>query len=241
MFVPVKQWTDLKGYRLILNYKGLPYKTEWVEYPDIEALCKKLGVPPGGAHADGTPFYTLPVIHDKSTNTSISESMAIAHYLDKTYPHTPSVIPAGTGALQAATEFALQQAFLGHLLPVIVLPNLKQLNPCSQGFYRRAREADLGRLEDLAPTAASQDEAWKKVQDGLSKVAKWMERFEDGQEGKFIMGDSMSFVDCIIAARLLWMKKVLGDKSPQWMQVMTWDGGRWARYIGRFQKYEIVH
>lgn len=28
--------------RLILNYKGIDYKTEWVEFPDIEPKMKSL-------------------------------------------------------------------------------------------------------------------------------------------------------------------------------------------------------
>jgi hypothetical protein len=28
--------------RLILNYKGIDYKTEWVEFPDVEPKMKSL-------------------------------------------------------------------------------------------------------------------------------------------------------------------------------------------------------
>lgn len=31
--------------RLALNYKGLPYKTEWVEYPDLKSRFMELGIP----------------------------------------------------------------------------------------------------------------------------------------------------------------------------------------------------
>lgn len=32
--------------RMALNYKKLPYTTEWVEYPDIAPKFKQLGIPP---------------------------------------------------------------------------------------------------------------------------------------------------------------------------------------------------
>lgn len=227
--------------RLILNYKGLAYRTEWMEFPEIETLCKKLGVGPGGIQKDGTPFYTLPVIHDEKTGRSVSDSMPIARYLDEAYPDTPRVMPASTFALQVATEFALQQAFMSAVLPVIVVPNLKQLNTYSREFYRNARETDLGKLEDLAPTAASADETWKSVQDGLSKVAKWMGSAPNDQERSFFMGDAPTFADFVIAARLVWMKRVLGHDSERWKQLMSWDDKRWERFMEKIEKYEIVY
>jgi hypothetical protein len=43
--------------RLALNYKRLPYRVEYISYPDIESTLKKFGVPPTSEKA---PQYTLP-------------------------------------------------------------------------------------------------------------------------------------------------------------------------------------
>ncbi|KAK0452716.1 uncharacterized protein EV420DRAFT_1630370 [Desarmillaria tabescens] len=82
-----KAWSpNVWKARYVLNYKGLPYRTEWVDSPTSKP-------------SDGVaPHYTLPLLHDHSTGASVSESAAIARYLDKTYPETPVVIPAGTNA-----------------------------------------------------------------------------------------------------------------------------------------------
>ncbi|PSR72266.1 hypothetical protein PHLCEN_2v11858 [Hermanssonia centrifuga] len=105
------------GYgRYSLNYKGLPYRTEWVEYPDIEVLCIRIGAPPTSTK-HGRPRYTLPVIYDPSTNSVISDSVDIAKYLDETYPDTPKLLPAGTEAFQAM--------FLDSVWPSIGFPALK--------------------------------------------------------------------------------------------------------------------
>ena len=39
--------------RYCLNIKGIPYKTVWVEYPDIEGVLKKLGGGSSGRWAGG--------------------------------------------------------------------------------------------------------------------------------------------------------------------------------------------
>ncbi|KAF8994799.1 hypothetical protein BDQ17DRAFT_1524749 [Cyathus striatus] len=85
--------------RYILNYKNLPYKTIYLEYPDIETTSKNLGIPPTATKVDGSPYYTLPAIHDSSTNKALADSLRIAQYLDATYPDTPAVVMKGTKCL----------------------------------------------------------------------------------------------------------------------------------------------
>jgi glutathione S-transferase len=75
--------------RVELNYKGIPYRTEGNEFPDIEPLSKKLGIEPTNHNPDGSALYTLPAIHDSSTGVYIADSTAIAEYLEKTYPSFP--------------------------------------------------------------------------------------------------------------------------------------------------------
>ncbi|KAF7320563.1 hypothetical protein HMN09_00140300 [Mycena chlorophos] len=53
--------------RYALNFKGLEYTTMWLEYPEIEDACKAIGGKPTRNKPDGTPLYTLPMIHDLNT------------------------------------------------------------------------------------------------------------------------------------------------------------------------------
>jgi hypothetical protein len=55
------------GRRYSLNYKGIPYKTVWLEYEEIEPFSKRLGALPTSNKPDGRPHYTLPMIHDPAT------------------------------------------------------------------------------------------------------------------------------------------------------------------------------
>ncbi|KAL0961286.1 hypothetical protein HGRIS_006246 [Hohenbuehelia grisea] len=43
--------------RFALNYKGLPFKTVYVEFPDIEKVCKKIGAAPTSLKPNGDPLY----------------------------------------------------------------------------------------------------------------------------------------------------------------------------------------
>ena len=67
-------------HRIALNYKRLPYRTEWVEYPDIEATLRAIGGAPTAKVSlnDGSggkkDHYTLPAIHDSHTNAVITDS-----------------------------------------------------------------------------------------------------------------------------------------------------------------------
>ncbi|KAF8979309.1 hypothetical protein BDQ17DRAFT_1215757, partial [Cyathus striatus] len=98
--VPGQAWSPTNWkVRFILNYKQLEYKTEWIEYPDIEAFCKQHGIPPTATKLDGTGYYTLPAIHDEKTGIYKADTIPIAQYLDMTYPDTPAVIPSGTETL----------------------------------------------------------------------------------------------------------------------------------------------
>ncbi|KAJ7483558.1 hypothetical protein FB451DRAFT_1234964 [Mycena latifolia] len=66
--LPNKCWSpNTWKTRYALNFKGIPYKTSWVEYPDIEPLSREVGAAPTRNKPDGRPHYTLPMIHDPST------------------------------------------------------------------------------------------------------------------------------------------------------------------------------
>lgn len=93
--------------RFALNIKGLPYRTEWVEYPDIAPLIKSFGLPP---NLNSYMPYTLPTIYDPRTKRAIMDSMEIAKYLDDEYPETPAVLPKEVRAYQVSSIRLLLQS-----------------------------------------------------------------------------------------------------------------------------------
>ncbi|TFY64395.1 hypothetical protein EVG20_g5963 [Dentipellis fragilis] len=96
--LPDKAWSPNPWKaRLVLNAKGIPYQTVWVEYPNIAGLCKRIGAEHTEMRPNG-PHYTLPVVQDPNTGAIVSDSFKIAQYLDKTYPDTIRLVPDGTAA-----------------------------------------------------------------------------------------------------------------------------------------------
>ncbi|CAG8206029.1 unnamed protein product [Penicillium salamii] len=74
--------------RLALNFKNIPHQTTWVPLPNITKVRTNLGIPACRKFADGTDFYTLPILTDPTTSAKLGDSFDIAIYLHKQYPNS---------------------------------------------------------------------------------------------------------------------------------------------------------
>ncbi|KAA1474762.1 hypothetical protein DENSPDRAFT_841391 [Dentipellis sp. KUC8613] len=232
--LPYKAWSPNPWKaRLALDAKGIPYRTVWVEYPQIADLCKRIGAEHTQIRPDG-PHYTLPVVQDPNTGAVVSDSFKIAQYLDKTYPDTVRLIPDGTAAFQAMFIDVTSQKIMFPMLKTFIEKIATLLNPSSSEYFRRTREAALGaKLEEIAPQGPARDAVWKEVLDGMSLVSKW----EAESKGDFIMGETVSFADLAILGLLQWVKVMEGEESKEWKDVMNADGGRWERLYQALEKW----
>ncbi|THH14510.1 hypothetical protein EW146_g5822 [Bondarzewia mesenterica] len=222
--------------RLALNMKGLSHKTVWVEYPDIENLCKSIGAEPTGSMVP----YTLPVIHDSKTGAVVSESFKIAQYLDKTYPSAVTLVPQGTGTFQAMIADIAVQKIGFNLLFMLGMPTLQLLPPRSAAYYRHTRELFFKKkIEEWAPGEEEKNALWKKTLEGFAEIHKWI---DFGGEGKvFMMGDSPTFSDTVIVAFLATLRRTLPESEKgKWEELMVVDDGRWAKLADAFAKWEAV-
>jgi glutathione S-transferase len=226
--LPDQAWSpNVWKVRYALNIKRIPYETVWVEYPDIEPLAVRFSIKSTNRRPNGQPFYTLPIIHDPSTDVTLSDSLDIIAYLDRTYPGTPTLLPTGSHVFQAAFEPAMLAA-LGVAEYAIMLPAThKIINAASQEFFWRTKGMAQLNLEE---------DNWKKLEDGLGTVDGWLKRKEETQ--KYIAGDAISFADISLAARLLWPKKVFGEKSEEWQRISGWHGGRWGGLVEALKEFE---
>ncbi|KAF5342899.1 hypothetical protein D9758_015416 [Tetrapyrgos nigripes] len=219
--------------RYCLNYKGLPYKTIWVEYPDIDRVCAGIGAP-SSVKPNGKPGHTLPTIQDDSTGAVISDSFLIAEYLDKTYPDKP-LFPARSRPLQAAFTSHFISSTIMPFRPFVMPAAGKLLNPPSEAYYRAMREETYGvKMEEITPKGEARVVEWKKFEDALTNVDKYI------GEGRFMMGDTISFADFLIAALLMWGKVSFGTSSDEWKDMSRWNNGRWANLLQALEEYATV-
>ncbi|KAJ6186291.1 hypothetical protein N7519_007592 [Penicillium mononematosum] len=147
--------------RLMLNYKNIPYKTIFLEFPDIEPTLKELGLVPG--ESTSGPKYTVPAIQHVPTSTYIMDSLPIAQFLESTYPVPPVPLTSELGReIETKARSVLGKAIYSSVMP----REIRILSPRSQEYFRRTREASLGhRLEDLLD-GDKEDRVW----DGVSEV-----------------------------------------------------------------------
>ncbi len=79
---------DYGAARAALNFKGVPYTTQWIEFPDLAATWKSLGIPPN-TPSECRFEYSCPTV--KLPDVSyVMESGNIAKALEKLQP-TPSL------------------------------------------------------------------------------------------------------------------------------------------------------
>ncbi|KAF9441756.1 hypothetical protein P691DRAFT_812082 [Macrolepiota fuliginosa MF-IS2] len=224
---PGKAWSlNTWKIRYILQFKRIAFETRWVEYPDIERICRAHGIVPTRFKADGSLHYTCPAIVDRSTGAALAESALIADYLDETYPNTPKAFPAASTGLQFA--FAEVHDFkFGPGWPLIAPAVAKILNPHSAEYFIRTRSERFGKpLDELITTeeerlrtlAKFQTEFWAIIEGWYSKT-----------QGPFLMGGIVSYADFIIASDVRFLAAVWGEESKNWEEFRSWHDGKWVK------------
>lgn len=226
---------------IALNYKGLAYRTEWVEASDIEAVLKPLGVEPNPPTAYAP--YTLPAIYDPRTRSTIMESTKIATYLDETYPDTPALLSPTTRVLQHAFLDALNTTVQQPCSMLTLHPCIGKLNPPSQAFWQKKLEGIFGPLEDISPPGSEKRaQQWAAVEKGFETLSSWFNAAGDdrllllggGADGR---DSPICHADTVIASYLIHTRFVLGEQSEEWRRVEVLDNGRWKRYLEYAQRW----
>lgn len=181
--------------RLMLNYKHIPYRTIFLEFPDIEPTLKGLGVVPGES-ASGSK-YTVPAIQHVPTNMYMMDSLPIAQFLESTYPDPPVPLTSELGReIEARARAVGGAAFRMSLMP----REIGILSPRAAEYFRRTREALLGhRLEDLLDPE-KEEQCWNELDDGMRSVGELMQTHK--ADGPFVLGAQPSYTDFFITGSL---------------------------------------
>lgn len=191
--------------RASLNFKNIPYKTEWTEYPDIAPTCKKLGIPPNdgtSSYAEySSPFAKLP------DGTYIMDSRKIAEALDKLQPQPPLHTDKGDviDRVQAAVLGMAQN------LGPIGMPRIpdRLLNPYSAEYFHETRTKRFGMT---LPELAKSDRAGENARQNAAGFMQQLEAIlNENREGPYVLGKEPSFADLIIGGFWVFAKKLDQD------------------------------
>ncbi|KAG1732458.1 uncharacterized protein EDB91DRAFT_675491 [Suillus paluster] len=229
--LPGNNWSpNTAKPRFALSYKDLPFVTVWVEYSDIHSTMKAIGAKPN-KRPDGSDVYTVPVLSDPNTGSLISDSLEIASYLEKTYPEKP-IFPNNSEPLIRAFD----SAYMGLIFPAmkfIAIRCAEVLSPASAKFFIRVRSADFPPeipWDELSPEGPKRDADWELLEKGYNTAYKWYQK----SDGKWIMGETFSYADIIVACWLLMLKRIL--KDDEWARISSWNGGKWAQVLADVEK-----
>ncbi|KAH7907797.1 hypothetical protein BJ138DRAFT_1159180 [Hygrophoropsis aurantiaca] len=229
--LPGNNWTPNPAKpRFVLSYKGLPFETVWVEYPDIAGVLKEIGADPS-KNADGSETYTVPVVKDPNTGAIVTDSFEIAEYLEKTYPAKP-IFPHNSNALIRIFDptFIATSASAARLA---MRRSSEILNPPSAAYFITTRSKSFGVTnweEEMSPDGEKCDENLANLRKGYETVNGWYEK----SQGKWIVGDNFSYADIIVACRILWLKRVL--REGEWKEVNSWNDGKWGQLLEDVEK-----
>ncbi|KIL00818.1 hypothetical protein PAXRUDRAFT_821275 [Paxillus rubicundulus Ve08.2h10] len=214
--------------RFVLGYKNLPFETVWVEFPDIATKMKEIGASQNKG-SDGSDIYTVPVLSDPNTGALITDSWVISEYLDKTYPEKPIFPHNSNGLINAFSA-----AFSGLSRPAykfIVLRGSQILNEPSMEYYIRTRQEFFKEnIDEFSPEGPKRDAHWEIIEKSSGAMKTWY----DKSSGKWLMGDTFSYADILIASGLFCFKRILHEE--EWKRICSWNDGKWEKMLEDVEK-----
>lgn len=137
------------------------------------------------------------------TNAYLMDSAPISQFLESTYPDPAVPLTSELGREVEATA----RASGGRAFGASVMPReIRILSPRSQEYFRRTREATIGRrLEDLlAP--GKEDETWDALADGMRATSDLIQT--NKADGPFVLGARPTYTDFFVAGALQCMRTV---------------------------------
>jgi glutathione S-transferase len=236
-----------------LNFKKVPYKTTWVPLLEIPTVRSTFNIPVSRRFADGSPYYTLPVISDPATGRIVGDSFEIAVYLQEQYPSSGHLFPAQNLAYVFGQDLALfapiaeaevaegpitayarfntnvDAAFSAHAqLMGTGLP----LDPASAEeakaeFSRRMGGVPVEAMQVSGDARAALLGSFEETLGGLAALYK--------DTGPFLLGDRASYADFIIGGWLRFCKITL--PADEWETLKGWHGGVFGRLQEALQTY----
>jgi glutathione S-transferase len=166
---------------------------------------------------------------------TISDSWAIANYLEDSYPDRPSLFGGDGGrAMGRMLNWWGDTAVVGGMFPMIALDIYNHLRPQDQPYFRETREARLGRT--LEQAAETRDAAVDGFRAGLTPMRLTL------KTQPFLGGVAPNYADYIVFGGFQWARaisafKLLKSDDPvhAWREKMLDAFGGMARNSPGYQ------
>lgn len=187
--------------RLALNYKGIAYKTEWMEFPDIKPTLISYGIAPNDP-ASGNFEYSVPTVR-LPDGTYVMESRAIATALEKLQPEPSLDLDEDCINRTQGVVGKIMGPFLPELMPKVATNLLPQR---SRVFFEETREVSFGMpLSELAKSDKAGEAAWQGAQAGVEELKALL---AENTSGPYIKGAQVSYADFIVVAVYQFLKRL---------------------------------
>ncbi len=172
--------------RMALAHKGLDVESVPWRFTERDAIMKHQS-------------EKVPVLLDG--DKTVSDSWAIANYLEDTYPDRPSLFGGEGGrAMARMLNWWGDIATIGGLFPMIVADIYGHLPAADQGYFRKSREARLGKTLEEASASRDKDvEVFRKSLDPMRLTLRTQ---------AFLGGAAANYADYIVFGGFQWARAI---------------------------------
>ncbi|KAK1752655.1 hypothetical protein QBC47DRAFT_389035 [Echria macrotheca] len=182
--------------RLLLNYKGLDYRTEWLEYPEIKPRLEGHLEP----NTDGFP-YTIPTVI-LPDGSYVMDSRAILDRITALKPTPTLPVESPAHAWLERNYGPIMTRLRGVYMPLV--PRLL-LNEASVGYWAATRPQAAGMPLDELERREGGDVAWNGVAPYLKEVVTML---GENPDGPFFAGREVGYADFWWGGLLLFMDRL---------------------------------
>ena len=236
--------------RLALSFKNVPFKTTWVEMPDVPDVRKGLGCPVVRKFEDGSDYYTLPMLRDPASGRVVGDSFDIAEYLEDMYPDsggcllpadstatgldyesshkdTPFLVPLssmrGKNKAYARFNMHVDATFTAH---VLLVAQYMPFNPSTADAVKAIflKRANMSSWDDFTVKGEAREQLKAAFKEALASLAKL---FMVHETGPYLEGEQANYADLIVGGWLNFIFACLPE--DEWKDFRTWHSGVFAR------------